>query len=120
MPWSTFVRFNCCSLNGTRDLSRPGADLLLTHGDGLVLYTDGVLDARAPEAGLTAHDLVALLAAAGAGSPQQVADVLHRAAVGASQAPRDDIAIIALRVTDRPAAEPPGGAPPAIGAATPT
>jgi hypothetical protein len=47
-------------------------------------------------------------------------EALWCAAVGASQAPRDDIAIIALRVTDRPAAEPPGGAPPAIGAATPT
>jgi len=93
-------------------------ELDLGVGDGLVLYTDGVLDARAPAATLTAQHLVALLAEAGAGSPQDVADVLHRAAVGATQAPRDDIAIIALRVTDRPAAEEAtGGAPPAVGAA---
>jgi PAS domain S-box-containing protein len=90
-------------------------------GDGLVLYTDGVLDARAPAAALTAGDLVALLAENGAGSPQEIADVLHAAAVGASRAPRDDIAIVALRVTDRPAAaEPSGGAPPEVSAATRT
>jgi serine phosphatase RsbU (regulator of sigma subunit) len=96
-------------------------ELDLNVGDGLVLYTDGVLDAGAPAATLTAEQLVALLAEAGGGSPQEVADLLHRAAVDGAHAPRDDIAIIALRVSDRPAtAEPAGGSSPAIGAATPT
>jgi PAS domain S-box-containing protein len=79
----------------------------LAVGDGLVLYTDGVLDAGAPARTLTATDLVELLAEAGARSPQEVAETIHDAAVGAGGAPRDDIAILALRVT---AAPPVGGA----------
>jgi PAS domain S-box-containing protein len=82
-------------------------DLDLGVGDGLVLYTDGVLDAGAPAATLTAGDLVALLADAEAASPHEVAQVLHDAAVAGAAAPRDDIAILALRVSS---------APPAVGA----
>jgi PAS domain S-box-containing protein len=86
----------------------------LAVGDGLVLYTDGVLDAAAPARTLTAGDLVALLAEAGAGSPQEIADTIHAAAVGAGDAPRDDIAILALRVTSAPPMAGAGGcAPPA-------
>ena len=40
-------------------------ELDLAVGDGLVLYTDGVLDAGAPARTLTPRDLVALLAGAG-------------------------------------------------------
>jgi PAS domain S-box-containing protein len=83
----------------------------LAAGDGLVLYTDGVLDAAAPARTLTAADLVALLAEANAGSSQEMADALHDAAVGGAAAPRDDIAILALRV---------GPAPPAAGSARAT
>jgi phosphoserine phosphatase RsbU/P len=94
--------------------------LELGSGDGLVLYTDGVLDAGAPEAALTAGDLVALLADAGGRSSQELADVLHDAAARATGAPRDDIAIIALLVTDRPAAaEAPDAVPPTVRLATP-
>jgi CHASE3 domain sensor protein len=79
-------------------------------GDGLVLYTDGVLDAGAPDTTLTADHLVRLLAGAGPGSPYDLAWMLHDAAVGDAPAPRDDIAIIALRVGS---AEPVPGAAPA-------
>jgi PAS domain S-box-containing protein len=79
-------------------------ELELAAGDGLVLYTDGVLDAAAPARTLTARDLVALLAEASGGSPQAMADALHDAAVGGAAAPRDDIAILALRVSSAPPA----------------
>jgi PAS domain S-box-containing protein len=81
----------------------------LGHGDGLVLYTDGVLDASAPDTTLTAEHLVGLLADAGAGSPHDLAWLLHDAAVADATAPRDDIAIIALRVSA--GAPAPGAAP---------
>jgi PAS domain S-box-containing protein len=74
-------------------------DLELGLGDGLVLYTDGVLDAAAPSTTLTAAHLVALLADAPDASPHDLAWRLHDAAVGDADTPRDDIAIVALRVT---------------------
>jgi PAS domain S-box-containing protein len=77
-------------------------------GDGLVLYTDGVLDASAPDTTLTVDNLVGLLADHGAGSPYDLAWMLHDAAVADAPAPRDDIAIIALRVSA--AAPAPGAA----------
>ena len=91
-------------------------ELDLAVGDGLVLYTDGVLDAGAPARTLTTRDLVALLAGAGWGSPQEMADAIHDAAVGDGAA-RDDIAILALRVTSAPPAD--SGAPGAPAAAAP-
>src|SRR4029077_2819812 len=57
-------------------------DLELGLGDGLVLYTDGVLDAAAPTTTLTAAHLVALLAEAADATPHETAWRLHDAAVG--------------------------------------
>jgi len=79
-----------------------------------VLYTDGVLDAAAPSTTLTAAHLVALLAEAADASPHDLAWRLHDAAVGGADKPRDDIAIVALRVTSGEpllVAPPTGGAP---------
>jgi serine phosphatase RsbU (regulator of sigma subunit)/CHASE3 domain sensor protein len=87
----------------------------LWAGDGLVLYTDGVLDASAPASTLTADDLVALLAEVGDGAPEDVARAVHDAAVGrrvAGVPPRDDIAILALRVSPAPPAAPSAAAEP--------
>jgi len=89
-------------------------DLELGLGDGLVLYTDGVLDAAAPITTLTASHLLALLAEAADASPHDMAWRLHDAAVGGAEKPRDDIAIVALQVTS---AEPLLVAPPAEGTA---
>jgi len=90
-------------------------EIELAAGDGLVLYTDGVLDAGAPARTLTPRDLVAVLAGSGARSPQEMADALHDAAVDGDGAPRDDIAILALRVASAPPAAESGtpSAPPA-------
>jgi CHASE3 domain sensor protein len=99
------------------DIRTVVEELELAVGDGLVLYTDGVLDAGAPARSLTARDLVGLLAESAAGTPQELADAIHAAAVGGDGPPRDDIAILALRVTSAPPTA--GGGPPAPAAAAP-
>lgn len=69
----------------------------------LVLYTDGLLEASAPERELTPEDLAASLADGQATDPQELVDRLYaRAVTGREQAPRDDIAILAVRVLHVP------------------
>jgi len=75
---------------GTLEL-RPG-DLLLT-------YTDGVTEVRATDPGLGERELRATLAAhAGASAEDVVAAVERRAVELQDDAPRDDIALVAVRV----------------------
>jgi len=75
---------------GTLEL-RPG-DLLLT-------YTDGVTEVRATDPGLGERELRATLAAhAGAPAEDVVAAVERRAVELQDDAPRDDIALVAVRV----------------------
>ena len=93
-------------------------EIELAVGDGLVLYTDGVLDAGAPARTLTPRDLVAVLA--GVGRALAAGDGRRDPRRGRRRdgAPRDDIAILALRVTSAPpAAE--SGTPAAPAAAAP-
>ncbi len=67
-------------------------------GDTLLLYTDGVTEARAPRHTLEPEDLHAVLGALPDGSAQELADGLVAAALGDDPAPpRDDIAVLALR-----------------------
>jgi serine phosphatase RsbU (regulator of sigma subunit)/PAS domain-containing protein len=67
-------------------------------GDALVLYTDGIIEARAPERVLGPEDLRAALAAVPGESAQAVVERLSALAVGKEGTPpRDDIAILALR-----------------------
>jgi PAS domain S-box-containing protein len=81
----------------------PGAafsesEVALAPGDAVVAFTDGVLDAGAP-ARLLDIDAVAALCAPHAGGPvARLADALERGALRAAEgAPRDDVAILALR-----------------------
>jgi PAS domain S-box-containing protein len=70
----------------------------LRAGDAIVLYTDGVTEARAPARVLEEEDLRAALAAAPGGSAQRLVEQLGALAVGKEGTPpRDDIAILALR-----------------------
>jgi PAS domain S-box-containing protein len=64
-------------------------------GDKLVLYTDGLGDARAPEVVLSELDLAALLEEAHGLDGQELAQFLESRAT-AGQAARDDIAILVL------------------------
>ena len=67
-------------------------------GDTLLLYTDGVTEARAPEHMLGPDELHAVLGALPDGSAQALADGLVAAALRGDPAPpRDDIAVLALR-----------------------
>ena len=72
----------------------------LGPGDTLVLYTDGLLDAGAPTRLIGFEQLVVRLAGAPGRTAQEIVDDLERAAKEASGGrPRDDIAILALRVS---------------------
>ncbi len=70
----------------------------LGAGDALVLYTDGITEARAPERILGDAELLAALAAVPPGSAQRIVEQLAALAVGKEGTPpRDDIALLALR-----------------------
>jgi PAS domain S-box-containing protein len=72
--------------------------IALGHGDGLVLYTDGVLDAGAPRRPLSIDELLEVAAGAGALPAARIAELIERAALDRSDGvPRDDMAIVVLR-----------------------
>ena len=72
--------------------------LELGAGDALVLYTDGITEARAPERILSGDELLAALRDIPAGSAQRIVEQLAALAMGKEGTPpRDDIAILALR-----------------------
>ena len=80
------------------DPSLLEATTTLAPGETIVFYTDGLLDAHAPERILTEDDLAGLLAATTGSSPSTLVGRLHRDVTGQSDAPaRDDVAIVAIR-----------------------
>ncbi|MFL5832222.1 MAG: SpoIIE family protein phosphatase [Solirubrobacteraceae bacterium] len=74
------------------------ATVELAPGDTIVLYTDGLTDARAPHTILSDSDLAELLGGAQGLGPEGVAEVLERSATQGQPA-RDDIAILVIRAT---------------------
>jgi PAS domain S-box-containing protein len=76
----------------------------LRPGDSLVLYTDGVTDARAPERILSPEDMASLLRASAGAGASEIASRIERAATGdATEEPRDDIALLVVGVEQVPA-----------------
>jgi serine phosphatase RsbU (regulator of sigma subunit) len=71
----------------------------LHPGDTLVLYTDGLTEARAPQVMWGPRALAAAVAAAPADSPAALVDALVAAALPDGTTPRDDLAVLALRLT---------------------
>ncbi len=70
----------------------------LRVGDTLVLYTDGITEARAPQRVLSPEDLHKALRNVPAGSAQRIVTQLAALAMGKEGTPpRDDIAVLALR-----------------------
>jgi serine phosphatase RsbU (regulator of sigma subunit) len=69
----------------------------LGGGDALVLYTDGLTEAGAPRRVWTPEQLDAAVASAARASAQEIVDRLARAALG-DEPPRDDLALLAVRV----------------------
>lgn len=80
------------------DLRYDTERLMLGRGDVLVLYTDGLTDARAPATMLTEADLAELLVAGRGLGAQALADFLVAAATAGAR-PRDDIALLVLAAT---------------------
>ncbi|MEA2247396.1 MAG: hypothetical protein QOH46_1925 [Solirubrobacteraceae bacterium] len=73
-------------------------EVSLGHGDALLLYTDGVLDAGAPRHPLSIDELLEVAAGASHLPAARTAELVERAAMERSNgAPRDDIAIVVLR-----------------------
>jgi serine phosphatase RsbU (regulator of sigma subunit) len=72
----------------------------VSEGDVLVLYTDGVTDALAPEQMLTEPDLMDALAGCGGLSAGEISQRLELVALGGDPArvPRDDIALVVVRL----------------------
>jgi hypothetical protein len=88
------------------------ADLLDEHavlcsGDSLVLWTDGLTEAGAPHQLLNGADIAAMVAHRRGAEPAELIRGLEREALaGVEGTPRDDLAIIALRVGEPPARTP--------------
>jgi serine phosphatase RsbU (regulator of sigma subunit)/PAS domain-containing protein len=77
------------------DLQDRGGDL--HPGDTVLLYTDGLTEAGAPEHVWAPETLEEVLSEAAGQPPQAVVDHAVQAALGAQPEPRDDIALLALQ-----------------------
>jgi PAS domain-containing protein len=69
----------------------------LRSGDALVLYTDGLTEARAPSGMWGDAELIAAVRAAPSG-PEGLVESLVATAIGGRSATRDDLAVLALRL----------------------
>jgi PAS domain S-box-containing protein len=75
-------------------------DIELGPGDAVVLYTDGVTDAAAPDTVREPHELAALVHGADDRSADELAERILQAAMSTRNGtePRDDIAILVIKV----------------------
>jgi serine phosphatase RsbU (regulator of sigma subunit) len=74
-------------------------ELSLAPGDVLVLYTDGVSEVRDEAGQLGEEGVAAAVARAAGGTASEIADAIEEAVRAKDAEPRDDIAILVVRVT---------------------
>jgi PAS domain S-box-containing protein len=74
-------------------------ELSLGPGDVLVLYTDGVSEVRDEAGQLGEEGIAAAVARAAGGTASEIADAIEEAVREKDREPRDDIAILVVRVT---------------------
>jgi serine phosphatase RsbU (regulator of sigma subunit) len=84
------------------DVNLTEQEVSLAPGDALILYTDGVVEARSPDGLFFGEErLMALLRSSVALDASSIASRIEGAALNfQEQAPRDDIAVLVLRVSD--------------------
>jgi integral membrane sensor domain MASE1 len=89
-------------LGAVADLDRADRAAELAPGDALVLYTDGLTDAYAPDRFVTPAELVAALGSCSGGTARKIADGVKTRLIDVSgPEARDDIIILVLRVPSR-------------------
>ncbi|HEY6752218.1 MAG TPA: PAS domain S-box protein [Rubrobacteraceae bacterium] len=84
------------------DVNLTEQETHLMPGDALVLYTDGVVEARSPDGLFFGEErLKALLRSSGAFNASTIASRIEDAVLNfQEQAPRDDVAVLVLRVSE--------------------
>ena len=80
------------------DLEMQERSTDLRPGDALVLYTDGLTEARAPHGMWGDDELMAAVRAAPVDGPVGLVESLVAAALGDRATPRDDLAVLALKL----------------------
>jgi serine phosphatase RsbU (regulator of sigma subunit) len=79
------------------DADYTATSVMLDPGDAMLLYTDGLTDARAPDRVLGEDDLLALLARGRGLSADGLTEFLEHDATGGRD-PRDDIAMLLVEM----------------------
>jgi serine phosphatase RsbU (regulator of sigma subunit) len=93
-------------LGAKPDLQLPESTWRLSPGDSLLLYSDGLIEAYAPADATSGGDLRSLLRSQASSSPEEIAENVYRTILeGHTTEPRDDIALVVLRVRERGGAD---------------
>ena len=93
-------------LGAVADPEETDEALELAPGDALVLYTDGLTDAYAPEHVVGPTELAAAVAAFHGSGAREIARGIHERLIDEDTPPRDDIVVLVVRVLGPPGSQP--------------